>query len=141
MNKLKRLVVPVIPVIILWSCTGKEKPDNSELNRIQIQLDQLKAENNQISRKLDSVTTNYINPFYAYQRILLREPDTNPDTILRNYDMLIKKYPDTFWAHEAKKRQANVKERIRFWNGKNWAFPKLNRPPERLRTTISCPGC
>ncbi|WP_440121497.1 hypothetical protein [Tenacibaculum sp. Ill] len=126
----------LLSLAFLFSCKNTE---------LETRLGQLEKENLELKSKLDSVNT-FIHPFKDLEKIILNEVNNSPDSIISKYNHFIKRFPDSYWSIEAKKRVYRIDARRSFWTPeKGWDFPKLydtggaifiKIPPH----VISCPS-
>lgn len=130
----------ILTGLIFSSCSN-----NSELSVLETRITAIEKENKTLKDSLNSINSDLIKPYQAYEKILLSELETSPDKIIADYELLIKTYPNSYWKHEAKKRIENVKDRRKYWSEKNgWqlpAKPKKEAPEIFAPQVISCPGC
>lgn len=125
-------------LIIIISCNNQEEKDVN----FRQEIESLTKANKILTTKLDSIINDYVTPFKQYEIIVLNEIKVNPDSTINNYNHLIKKYPNSFWSHEAKRRLENIQERKKFWNSQDgWKLNTIPKKPINGERTISCPGC
>jgi hypothetical protein len=120
-----------LPLLLFAACA----PDNSKMEQ---RIATLEKNQQELRDSLQQIQQDFIIPLEAYQDLVLREPLTHPDTLISGYKMIMEKYPNSFWSHEAKKRMKNIEERRKYWDDEHgWNFDVIFTPPE----VISCPGC
>ncbi|MBD3864583.1 hypothetical protein [Olleya marilimosa] len=106
------------------------------------ELNELKNSNKKLNAELDSLKKLYINPFKQYENIVLDESKNNPDSIINEYEKLIKNHPNSFWKHESERRIKNIEKRKKYWTKKNgWKLNDIPKKPLNDEQSISCPGC
>ncbi|MGB2684259.1 MAG: hypothetical protein WBC43_04510, partial [Olleya sp.] len=118
--------------------TNCEKEDDF----LSKELNELKNSNKKLNAELDSLKKLYINPFKQYENIVLDESKNNPDSIINEYEKLIKNHPNSFWKHESERRIKNIEKRKKYWTKKNgWKLNDIPKKPLNDEQSISCPGC
>ena len=123
---------------IVISCTSQEEKDMN----LRQEIESLTKTNKIITARLDSLNNSNFAPFKQYEKIVLNEIKSNPDSTINNYHRLIKKHPNSFWSHEAKRRIENIQERKKFWSSQDgWKLDNIPKKPTNGERTISCPGC
>lgn len=106
--------------------------------------DYLEKKIENLDKHLRSLEANFEVPFKDFQHILSNELMNPPSTSIEAYEELIKLYKNTYWAHEAKKRIQNIKNRSIYWSKeKGWDLPKIDSVTKKNPEPhiISCPGC
>lgn len=137
--KMEKLIAILFLITILNSCSNKNR---QEIQKLKTNINQLKESSSELEKRLDSIETNFIQPFKSYQKIVMNESQISPDSIISKYNALINKYPNSFWSHEAKKRQENVDKNREYWENGHWKFSKKGKKAIiTVPGIISCPGC
>ena len=135
-----KILFIIITALVFTSCN-----DSQKLKNLELRVSNIENQNRLLSDSLQSVNTEFIEPFKIYEKIILSEFKNAPNQIISDYEFLIKHYPNSFWIHEAKKRIENVKKRKKYWSKKaGWVFPKKPVIPVNIFESspiISCPGC
>ena len=126
----------VIVFVLNYSCKQKSiTPD------IREQILSSNKKNEELNNKLDSIIRNYVVPFQEYEKVVMQEKDTNPDSLINMYLKIINKYPNSFWKHESERRIKNIKKRKSYWTkDRGWQLDIPKKPSED-ESIISCPGC
>lgn len=133
---MKKIIVIIILVFNTISC----KNNNSEMDKLNQKLNKVLITNNELIKHINSIDSEFMDPYLIYEEAVLNEYKRNPDSIISIYQNIIKKFPNSFWSHEAKKRIKNVEKRRTLWSKeKGWEL--LNVKPFKDIKTISCPGC
>ena len=134
-----KIAVLCVMLVMSFSCSKR----SSQFTQLKEELHQVKLENRRLQQELDSITKKHLEPFKMYEEILIAENETAPDSIILQYEKLIEKYPNSYWAHESRKRKENVEERRDFWQNGKWVFPNNSSSKNSLviPPIISCPGC
>jgi|GEM_PF-2837096 len=128
--------------LAMSACSGSSAEEIAEL---KAEIRQLKTTSSRQLKLLESIDTKFLRPFSAYERIVMEERSTHPDTLIRQYEAFMLKYPESFWNHEAKNRKANIVSRRSLWKNGHWDLSPKQATPEKTETlaprTISCPEC
>ncbi len=126
----------MILVFSIISC----KNNNSEIGKLNQKLNKVLITNNELIKRINSIDSKFITPYLTYEEAVLNEYKRSPDSIISIYQNIIKKFPNSFWSHEAKKRINNVEKRRVLWSKeKGWKLLKIK--PFKNLEVISCPGC
>lgn len=134
---MKKFNFLIFVFLIITSCTNKS--NDAQLNE---KLNKLKDSHEKLIAEFDSINNYYVKPFRIYENIVLKEKESNPDSIIKRYKKLIKNYPNSFWKHESERRIENIKKRKKYWTEKNgWKFDDIPKKPNYDEQIISCPGC
>lgn len=128
----------IIILFLFLSC----KKENKEDDFLSKELNELLNSNKKLNAELDSLKKLYINPFKQYENIVLDERKNNPDSIINEYEKLIKNHPNSFWKHESERRIKNIEKIKKYWTKKNgWKLNDIPKKPLNDEQSISCPGC
>jgi len=138
MKKSKNQLSILLFLSLFCVLTNCEKEDDF----LSKELNELKNSNKKLNAELDSLKKLYINPFKQYENIVLDESKNNPDSIINEYEKLIKNHPNSFWKHESERRIKNIEKRKKYWTKKNgWKLNDIPKKPLNDEQSISCPGC
>ena len=107
MKKLKNQLSILLFLSLFCVLTNCEKEDDF----LSKELNELKNSNKKLNAELDSLKKLYINPFKQYENIVLDESKNNPDSIINEYEKLIKNHPNSFWKHESERRIKNIEKK------------------------------
>ncbi len=121
-------------ILLMASCATNTK-------KLEEKIANLQSENNQLKKEQAVLQVGFFEPFDKYQALVLSEPVTHPDTLIKGYNQLMEDYPKSFWGHEAKKRMKNIKSRKKYWKNNKWELPEeyeIVLVPDEI---ASCPGC
>lgn len=128
----------IIRILVLLTIVSCSNHKHEEIKLLRAEFKKLRNDNDSLSNNLDSIKINFIQPFEQYQQVLRTEREMSPDSIIHQYEKLINTFPNSLWAHEAKKRINNINERRRLWYDGEWHLEKDIRIELGV---ISCPGC
>ncbi len=135
---MKQYFITILLILAFISCN-----DDRNLDLIKTKIEEVEKQNNSLFDSLEKINNNYLTPFKIYEKIVLSEVNKSPEILIKEYKRLIKKYPNSFWMHEAKNRIKNIEKRKKYWSENNgWNLPLEKEEPFIIETkTISCPGC
>ena len=116
---MKHLTRIILIATTLFSCTNK---NDLKINILISEVDLLTKSNSLLIKDLDSIKTNFIQPFEDYNEVVIKEFEINPDTTIKNYAAIINEYPNSFWSHEADKRKIAIQQNRKYWINNKWDF-------------------
>ena len=131
-NNLKNIIT-VILLLLCFSCKEKNydllKGDNVKL----------KNENKNLQNIIDSLKTTYAYASNVFEENLENEFKKNPDSTIAKYNILIQKYPNSFWQRASEKRIKNIESQRIFWSKeKGWNLFIIPKKPKFIEKTIYC---
>jgi outer membrane protein assembly factor BamD (BamD/ComL family) len=135
---MKLYYITILSILALISCN-----DDKKLDLIKTKIEEVEKQNNSLFDSLEIINNTYLTPFKIYEKIVLSEVNKSPEILIKEYKRLIKRYPNSFWMHEAKNRIKNIEKRKKYWSeNKGWNLPSKKEEPFIIETkNISCPGC
>ena len=137
-NPMKHHVIRFFVIVFVLNYSCKQKSITPDIRE---QILSSNKKNEELNNKLDSIIRNYVVPFQEYEKVVMQEKDTNPDSLINMYLKIINKYPNSFWKHESERRIKNIKKRKSYWTkDRGWQLDIPKKPSED-ESIISCPGC
>ena len=133
---MKKIIILTIIVFSIICCQN----NNPEIEILKQKLDKIIITNNELIERIKSIDSTFVAPYSIYEEAVLNENKRSPDSIISIYQNIIKKFPNSFWSHEAQNRINNVEKRRKLWSKKKgWELLKVK--PIKDIEAISCPGC
>jgi len=110
-------------VFIFFSCNDSNKKDvillKKEISSKEQKIKELKKIN-------DTLVFCFKNPLEVFNAIKKTELMNPPDSIIKEYELLVKEYPNTFWSGIAKERIEIINSKRKYWSiNKGWKILKL----------------
>jgi hypothetical protein len=138
----KTYVIIILASIATFSCRDSSSNGVRE-STLQKRILTLEKENIDMKQRFDAINDSLYFPLQELQKIIIQEYKKTPRALIEMYDNYIDEFPYTFWAHEAKRRRNNIKNREKYYDFyKGWVLPKeLQDEIIEVNKIIECPGC